>query len=243
MKKKSRILSLLSFVLLLVLVVAANVWRRHSMVRDVRVEIDYCGADTLVTGRMVAELIRHEMPSVDSVMLRDVDLKAVEQAASKSPYITQCQASTSIGGAVVLYAVQRRPVVRVFVGQEEFYLDSEGFRVPLSPYGSSDVVVASGNLSSKGKNLKEVWQLACYLDQHPEVGPLFDQIYRDAKGDLYLTPKLGSHVVQVGSVENLDDKFQNLVALYTRGLPQAGWETYKQVSVKYRDQVVCTKRQ
>lgn len=242
MKKKSKIITILSFVLLIVLVVVANVWRKHSVVRDVRVEIDYRGADALVVARNVADLIRSEMPSIDSVMLRDVDLRAVELAASKSPYLMHCQASTSIGGAVVLYAVQRRPVVRAFVGQEEFYLDDQGYRMPLSAAGSADVPVASGNIQAKGKTLKDVWQLACYLDQHPEVGPLFDQIYRDAKGDLYLTPKLGSHVVQVGSVENLDDKFKNLVALYTRGLPQAGWETYRQVSVKYRDQVVCTKR-
>jgi cell division protein FtsQ len=84
--------------------------------------------------------------------------------------------------------------------------------------------------------------MALFFDQHPEVSPLFDQIYRDASGDLYVTPKLGSHVVQVGSAENLEEKFDNLIALYTRGLPQAGWETYKQVSVKYRGQVVCTRR-
>ena len=81
-----------------------------------------------------------------------------------------------------------------------------------------------------------------HFHSHPDLSPLFDQIYRDAKGDLYLTPKLGNHLVQVGNVERLDDKFHNLIAFYTRGLPQVGWDKYSQVSVKYRGQVVCTKR-
>lgn len=243
MNKKAKILTLLGAMLLVVLVVAANVWRMHSTVRDVRVEIDYCGADTLVQGSQVAALVRQQMPSIDSVQLRDVDLHAVERIAASSPYLKSCQASTSIGGAVVLYVVQRRPIVRVFADDQEFYLDDEGYRVPLSGLASADVIVANGNLRAKGPKLKDVWLLASYLDQHPDIAPLFDQIYRDAHGDLFLTPKLGTHVVQLGSVAYLDDKFHNLVALYTRGLPQAGWETYSQVSVKYRGQVVCTKRQ
>lgn len=242
MKKKTKIISILTIVLLVVLVVAANIWRRQSIVRDVRVDIDYCGADTLVTSMQVAELVKKELPSLTSQMLRDVDLKRVEKAAAKSPYLRDCEAGTSIGGSVVVFASQRRPIVRVCAKDKEYYLDDKGYRVPVSHIGSCDVIVASGNIPYKGKGLKEVWTLASFFDQHPDVAPLFDQIYRDGIGDLFVTPKLGNHVVQVGSADNLEEKFYNLKALYTRGLPQAGWETYKQVSVKYRGQVVCTKR-
>lgn len=242
MKLKTKILSIVVPLLLVVLVVVANVWRRQSMVRDIKVEIDYCGAEPLVSGPQIAGLIEQQMPDIHAKMVRDLDLSAVETAAAASPYLSQCDAGTSIGGGVVVYAVQRRPIVRVVSGGGEYYLDDKGVRVPMSPTGSCDVIVASGNIPTKGKGLNEVWTLARYLDRHPEVGPLFDQIYRDASGDLFLTPKLGSHVVQVGSVERLDEKFANLLALYTRGLSQAGWETYSQVSLKYKGQVVCTKR-
>ena len=187
-------------------------------------------------------MVKKELPSLTSQMLRDVDLKRVEKAAAKSPYLRDCEAGTSIGGSVVVFASQRRPIVRVCAKDKEYYLDDKGYRVPVSLIGSCDVIVASGNIPYKGKGLKEVWTLANFFDQHPDVAPLFDQIYRDGIGDLFVTPKLGNHVVQVGSADNLEEKFNNLKALYTRGLPQAGWETYKQVSVKYRGQVVCTKR-
>jgi cell division protein FtsQ len=49
-------------------------------------------------------------------------------------------------------------------------------------------------------------------------------------------------VVQVGSADNLDEKFHRLIVFYTRGLSQTGWDKYSQISVKYRNQVVCTKR-
>lgn len=228
--------------LLVGLLVAANVWRRQSLVKDIRVEIDYCEADTLVSCRQVAALVRNQMPEISRQRLGDVDLKRVEQAAAKSPFLRNCQASTSIGGAVVVYAVQRRPVMHVCAQGQEFYVDDQGYRLPMSRAGACDVIVASGAVPPKGKWLKQVWNLAMYIDQHPDFRPLFDQIYRSPQGDLYLTPKLGSHVVQMGSDQDLDAKFRNLMALYSRGLSQAGWDTYRQVSVKYRGQIVCTKR-
>lgn len=242
MKKRAKIKSILLVVLLAILVLAANIWRCRSRVRDVRVDIDYCGADTLVTDFQVAELVKKELPFLFSQMLGEVDLGAVERVADESPYLRDCEAGISIGGSVVVFAVQRRPIVRVCAGGKEYYLDDKGYRVPVSCIGSCDVIVASGNIPGKGKGLNEVWMLASFFDRHPDIAPLFDQIYRDDAGDLFVTPKLGNHVVQVGTVENLEEKFNNLKALYVRGLPKAGWETYKMVSVKYNGQVVCTKR-
>ena len=226
----------------MILVAVANRWRSLSPVRSVRVDIDYCGADTLVTPQQVADLVVDSMPDILSRRLRDVDLGRVARVAVTSPWLSRCDAGTSIGGAVVVHAVQRKPVVRICSHGGEYYLDDKGYRVPVTPVGSADMIVASGNIPNKGKGLKEVWTLAKYLFQHQRLAPLFDQIYRDAKGDLYLTPKLGTHVVQIGSAQHLDEKFRNLMAFYTRGLPQVGWETYSQISVKYHGQVVCTRR-
>ena len=242
MKKRSKILTPLLVVLLIALIVAANIWKNQSPVQSLRVDIDYCGVDTLVRPAQVEQLVRDGMPGLASLKIKEVDLKRVATLAAKSPWLKQCEASTSIGGTVVVHAVQRRPIVRVCSRQGEYYLDDSCHNVPISKVSSCDVIVASGNIPAKGARLKQVWTLAKYLDTHADLAPLFDQIYLDGKGDLYLTPKLGNHVVQIGNSEELDSKFHNLMELYDKGLSQAGWETYSQVSVKYHKQVVCTRR-
>ena len=242
MKKKS-IITLSVIIAIVALIVAANYWRSHSMVRGLRVNIDYQGADTLISDTTVSEMVFEALPALRSTMVRDVDLPGVARAVARSPYLRDCAASTAVGGHVVVYAVQRRPIVRVCVRGEEYYLDDQCRHVPVSDRGSCNVIVASGNIPAKGHALKQVWLLARYLDSHPDVAPLFDQIYVDVHGDLYLTPKLGNHVVQVGNAANLDDKFHNLLALYAHALPMAGWDTYRQISVKFSDQIVCTRRQ
>ena len=244
MKKKSKIVIPLILLLLVALVVCANIWRRQSAVRQVRVEIDYCGADTLVHADRVEAYIQKKMPDLAKQQLQDIDLHRIDSLIDSTPFLHHTQTSATIGGSIVVYALQRRPLVHVCAQGEEYYLDDHCGRMPLSQHGFANVIIANGSISNKpnSKSQKQVWQLASYLDSHPDLAPLFDQIYRDSKGDLFLTPKLGNHVVQVGNTDNLDEKFSNLMAFYSRGLSQTGWDTYRQVSVKYREQVVCTKR-
>ena len=211
MKKKAKIITFLALILLVVLVVVANVMRGRSLVRSVQVSIDYPGADTLVTAEQVVKLVSDSLPSLSQQKVKDVDLQAVKRVAASSPFLIDCDASTTIGGSVMVYARQRRPIVRVCSSERQYYIDETGAEVPLGNVGNN-------------------------------ISPLFDQIYCSEKGDFYLTPKLGSHVVQIGKPTDLDKKFRNLLALYSQGMPLVGWDAYSQVSVKYRKQVVCTRR-
>ena len=68
--KKNQIISIIVMALLVLLVLAANVWRRHQQVKGVRVDIDYCGTDTLVTAQQVENLIIATIPSILSKQLR-----------------------------------------------------------------------------------------------------------------------------------------------------------------------------
>ena len=57
-----------------------------------------------------------------------------------------------------------------------------------------------------------------------------------------MAPKIGDHVIELGSPDDLDSKFDNLLAFYRKGMPRAGWDTYSKISLKFKDQVVCTKK-
>lgn len=242
MKKRRKILFAAGAALVVLLVVAANVRHWRQPVRGVRAMIDYGAADTLVLAAEVEAAVASALPAMQATRLCDADLQAVAAAAARNPYLSDCHASTTLDGRVAVYARQRRPIVRIFVQDGEYYMDGEGTRMPVSNVGTADVIVANGNIPAKGEGLTQVWQIAAYLDSHEEFGPLFDQIYRDERGDLYLTPKMGNHVVQVGDTGDLDGKFANLMAIYSRGLPQTGWDRYSVISVKYKGQVVCTRR-
>jgi len=40
----------------------------------------------------------------------------------------------------------------------------------------------------------------------------------------------------------LEEKFENLKLFYSEGVKQTGWRKYKEINLKYKNQIVCVKR-
>lgn len=235
-------------VLLLGLTLAANISRLHSTVRDVVVDIRHQGAPLLVGSQTVKDSIFAAMPHLSATRVADVNCDRVVDAATSVPYIQSASASISVSGKVVVKAKQRRPIARLFYGNREMYFDNEGRLFPISSMADCNVLVAGGNFTeplrvdSLNTQMLELVKVASFLDSHADYLALVDQIYSQANGEMFVVPKLGDIVVELGDTENLEEKFDNLMTFYRNGLPRAGWNTYSRISLKYDGQVVCTKK-
>lgn len=250
MKRPYKImLILLGAVVLLVLVVVANISRSHSTVRGIEVNIRYGKQPQLVNSQVVRDSILAGIPALLQQQVGQVDRQAVVEAAGTVPYLSDVTASTSVSGKVVVRAKQRRPIARLYYGSKEYYFDSEGALMPSSPLGSCNVVVAGGDFTeplradSLNSQMLALLEVARFLDRESKYGDLIDQIYVERDGDIMMVPKLGNHVVELGAPDDLDTKFANLLTFYRKGMPRAGWDTYSLLSLKFENQVVCTKRE
>lgn len=56
-----------------------------------------------------------------------------------------------------------------------------------------------------------------------------------------LVPRSGRHLVRFGRLEDTDRKFDKLLRFYRGGLSRIGWEEYRTIDLRYKDQVVCRK--
>lgn len=242
-------LILLGAVALGVLVIVANVARSHSPVRGVQVAIRYGNSPLLVDQQTVIDTLLCRMPNLLRLSVKAVDCKRVADAARRVPYLDHVSASVSPLGKVVVRADQRRPIAHLYYGSREFYIDRQGVLFPPSSSGFCDVIVAGGHFTeplrpdSLGAQLLSLWRLACFLDDQSNYRDLIDQIFIGQDGNIMMVPKVGNHVIELGSPDNLDTKFANLLSFYRNGMPRAGWNTYSKVSLKFKGQVVCTKKQ
>ena len=248
MKRPYKIMLILAGALALaILVIVANVNRSHSQVRGIDVSIRYGRTPKLVTEKTVSDNIMAVMPHLTSQLVGDVDRVAVAEAASHVPYLCDISITVSVSGKVVVRAAQRRPIARLFYGARELYFDSEGSMMPVSRTGDCNVLVAGGDfkeplrLDSLNSQTLALVKVANFLDGEKKYRNLIDQIYIERDGDIMMVPKLGDHLIELGTAEDLDTKFSNLLAFYRHGMPRAGWNTYSKLSLKYRGQVVCTK--
>lgn len=249
MKRSVKIsLIVLGAALLAVLVVVLNVSRSNSQVRGLEADIRYGSTPMLVSGQTVVDSVVAALPTLMQQQVKAVDCEAVAEAARRVPFLTNVSASVSVSGRVVVRADQRRPIARLFHGDRERYLDREGAVFPVSRVGNCNVLVAGGDFTdplrpdSLDAQLTALWQVASYLDSESRYSKLIDQIFVERDGDIMMVPKVGDHVVELGDANDLDGKFANLVAFYRKGMPRAGWDTYSKISLKFKGQVVCTKK-
>ena len=243
------------------IVIAATVLRASSVVGGLTVDVDGQGLEPLLPADELQTALLSEFPGLTACRVRDVKVKDIERFLAANPYVETVHATVSVGGRIVTHARLRRPVVRVFHNGSDFYADASGHCFPVRPAHSCDVIVASGmfrqtptgditkldlaappaDSAGAAYDMVKVWEMAKYLDTHG-MSILYDQIYIDAAGDIVLQPKLGDYEVVIGDSHRLDEKFKSLKTFYAKGLPHAGYQSYSRVSVKYKGEVVCRRR-
>lgn len=59
--------------------------------------------------------------------------------------------------------------------------------------------------------------------------------------EVELTPRSGRFTILFGRLEEVDRKLDKLMRFYRNGLSTLGWETYRSIDIRYRNQVVCKK--
>lgn len=248
-KLRTPVLIISGILLLAILVVVANMVRARMQVRGIEVEINYGNTPHLVDQQTVIDTLRARIPDIMQKQVRQVDNRQVSEAALHVPFLTNVSASVSVSGKVVIRADQRRPVARLFFGNSEYYIDHEGHLLPTSPIGECNVVVASGDFvgalgtDSTDAQINTLWQVALFLDAHSNYKPLIDQLFVQSNGEVMMVPKVGDQTIELGDSDDLENKFADLLAFYRNAMPRAGWQTFSKISLKYKGQVVCTKKQ
>jgi len=255
-----RIIITLSIVIVVFATIIAHGFRKCS---EVFVAIDYDSAAVFITpGEVKAHLVKIFGNPVGQ-RLREINLQSVENMLQMNPFIAQAEASIDLSGKLSIEIKQKNPIVRVQnkLGQQ-YYLTEEGLMMPISEHGIERTPIASGeifdnysslrNLNSENSSVEDtiikrsvlfkVWYLADKIKKDPFMNALTDQIYVNEKRELEIIPRVGGQLIIVGNIDKLTQKFEKLKALYSESFSQIGWNKYAIINLKYKNQVVCTKK-
>ena len=88
----------------------------------------------------------------------------------------------------------------------------------------------------------ELYKLAQYLENDDFWRDQVDQIWVDDRKDIRLIPRVGAHSIVLGNMDRYQEKFDNLTSFYLNGLNVIGWDKYDKINVKFKGQIVCTKK-
>lgn len=210
------------------------------------------GANLVVEEELIELLSQSFTQPLSELRLADVDVERVEEILEAQPFVGDAEAYVDADMVLHVTAEQRVPLLRVIADNgQNYYLDREGIRLPLSnnhtvrvPVVTGEVVPWSVDYAERPEHLlAQLMALGHYLSADPFLSSLIEQIHVEDDGQLTLAPKVGDQVIYLGyyDEEITPARLARLKVFYREGLPYQGWREYKSFDLRYARQVVAKK--
>ncbi len=238
--------------------------QNNALCTGINVNIDNSDENFFVDETDIIEIIYSKGDSLVGSPVSQINYNTLEQLILKNPSIKDAQVYVSVEGEVKADIIQRKPVVRIYnIAGESFYIDETGNAMPLSPKFASRIMVANGNIhesfgglslfnvnkieaddSLEAKTiLDDIFAVVTFVEKDEFWKAQIQQIFVNEKNDIELVPMVGNHKIIFGDKKDLETKFKKLMILYQKGLSKTGWNQYSIINLKFKNQVICTKKQ
>lgn len=228
------------FAYLIIVFTFAAAKLREVKCEDLQVVVDGTGGNAFIDEEEVAEIIKRGYGEIKGCGIAEIDKDSIERLLVKNPVIKSAQVYYALDGSFHVEITQRKPVLRIMSG-ESYYVDEDGGIMPLSRKYTPRVVVATGNISKKFA-CNSLYPFVMTLKKDRLWEALVEQVVVEKGDEVVLIPKVGNFRILMGTLEGVDEKLEKLRLFLREGIVLKGWNVYKEVNLKFKDQVVCVKR-
>lgn len=236
--------------------------QHNSFIHVAKINIEGLNKNLFVDEKDILNIVQAGSDTFKSTPSVKISIMQLEKKLNNIPAIKNAEVHKTINGELHISVEQRTPIVRIFnLSGESYYIDEEGALMPLSHKYTSHVLVVSGNINDKYANryrlsisnimandtlknislLDDIFMLTQYINSNPFWKAQIEHLYVNKDFEFELIPRVGNHRIVFGDATQLDEKFNKLNVFYKKALNKIGWNEYKIINVKYKNQIVCSK--
>jgi cell division protein FtsQ len=240
---------------LLVLLSFVNKRQTEVVCWSLTVEIDDANDFRFIDQPMVLSVVYDLGDSLVGTRMDAIDIARIHKSVLAMHGVDQVEVVKSLDGQVKITICQRTPILRIqTLDGHGFYIDEQGEPMALTTNYTARVPVALGEFPFTTDEVLSNWKVAAF----PLVDELFtivnytntstlwksqtDHFYYNTEGDIELIPRVGNHRIILGDSQRIAKKLKKLEAFYHDTVGKKDLNKYTTINLKYRDQVVCTKR-
>ena len=207
---------------------------------EVEIDIEKESVEGFLNPSEVKKLLTQHKLYPLSQPMSSISPRKMEETLQKSPFVEKAECYKTLSGHVCINIKQRIPVIRIMADNgDNYYLDNHGNIMPEAGY-ATDILIATGHISKKyaqnvlSKIANHIVSNTFWKNQTVQLNVL-------ANGTLEMVPRVGEHIVFLGSPTHIDNKLERLRKFYTYGLNKAGWNKYSYINVEFNNQIICKK--
>tara|TARA_B100000886_G_scaffold114470_1_gene76983 strand:- start:370 stop:1095 length:726 start_codon:yes stop_codon:yes gene_type:complete len=235
------ILQFIFFIGVIFLLTFTNTQNSDRICIDYRINIDN-ETTSLVTRSEIIKLMYSVKESIVGTNVNEVPIYEIEQKIECLNNIQNAEVYINMQGILFVELIQKKPIVRISpIMGNDFYMDALGSIFGLSNNYTEHVLVANGNIQDT-TDYVTVLNLAKQIYSDSIWSSQIIQIYIKENKEIELVPRVGNHIILLGDITNYKDKLRKLYLFYDKGVNHVGWNDYKEINLKFRNQIVCLKK-
>ena len=190
---------------------------------------------------MVTSLLQERGLDPVGLSLDRIDIEGIESVLLRHPLVGRAQCYKTAGNMLRINISGKVPLVRVLNNRgQDFYVDSRG-EILTQHSLAVQLPVATGYIDRKFAS-GDLLDVVNAIDRSEFWKAQVEQINVTREGQIELVPRVGDHLLILGTAQDVEDKLKRLENFYHKGLDNVGWNKYRSISVAYENQVVCKKR-
>lgn len=214
--------------------------QRHAC-KGFTVEIADCATADSVTQSGVEEELAKYPRKIKGVPLSAVNTLDIERYLSRFSNFEDVECNFSTDGVLRVSVVPMVPEIRVFDGGKSYYINKDGKKIQSKANFFVDVPVVQGKFG-KTFTPSDVLPVTRFVQNDAVLRDLVGMVEASGPEDIILVPRIHGHVINFGDTSRLGEKRQALLTFYRKVIPYKGWMEYDTISVKFRGQIVATRR-
>lgn len=236
------LLILLGYVSAMVIWARAEADRHVCTGIDIEIDASRGIADTIASRGLRSELTKYPKKIIGA-HLNSINTLEIEKYLSKFNTFESIECLLTPAGRLLVKAVPLIPEARVFdTNGTSYYINKEGKRIDANAKFFVDVPIIQGHFTRTFR-AEMLLPVIRYVNNDAKLKLLIASVKANDADNIMLVPRLGGHVINIGDTTLLAEKRQGIMTAYMSILPRKGWQTYDTISVKFRNQVICTRRE
>lgn len=242
---RKSVLKWLILILLIVYACGMTIWAHNESrlngCKGIEVTIENStSADSVTQNGVMKELSRYPRKIIGQPM-ETIDTRHLEKYLGAISNFEDVECVKTTGGMLDIKIQPMVPAIRVFDGDRSYYINKSGKVIESKPNFFVDVPLVSGNFSNTFTPM-HVLPLVRFIEKDKVLSKLVSMIEAKDADNLILIPRIHGHVINFGDTNYLAEKRRALLTVYRKVMPYKGWNEYDTISVKFRGQVVATRR-
>lgn len=244
MNKKNLLWGILSVMLVAYMVVAfifTDNWAQNNLCTGVDIVINDPANIKFVTVEDITREIGNENNQYLSKKVSEINTYELEKLLNSIDKIERANCVIFNNSRLRIDIEPMVPVARIFDDKNSYYINKEGKEMLADSKYLIDVPIIIGEFDTVNTAVSMLPMLS-FVKNDSTWNSLVSVIKVANNRDIIIVPMIKGHVINFGDTSLVKNKFDRIKTIYKEVMPIKGWNYYDTISVKWKGQVVATKK-